>query len=325
MAPRRDAGTTGEAMAVEVVITPPFLPGTPAGCRLLAELQAAGIHGRFAPPAHGRRHAEADLLALLGAADGLVVGSDPVTARIVDGARRLRVVGKFGSGLDNIDLEACRRRGIAVTSGPGANREAVAELVFGLFIALARILPQAQQRVRAGEFPLCIGTELHGKTLGVIGLGQIGKAVAVRGESFGMKVLAHDCREDSAWPGRYSALEQVLREADFVSLHVPLTPATRGLIGEREFGLMKPAAYLVNTARGEIVDHEALYRALRERRLAGAGLDVFWREPPGEHPLLRLPNVIATPHMGGFSHEALLRSAQALAADLVHALAGTAT
>jgi phosphoglycerate dehydrogenase-like enzyme len=325
VAPRRAAGTAGKAMGVEVVITPPFLPGTPAGRRLLAGIEAAGIEGRFAPPARGRRHAEADLLSLVGPADGLVVGSDPVTETILASATRLRVIGKFGAGLDNIDVEACRRRGIAVTSGPGANREAVAELVFGLFIALARGLPEAQRRVREGEFPLFIGTELHGKTLGVIGLGQIGRAVAIRGEAFGMNVLAHDCREDSAWPGEYATLEHVLRHADFVSIHVPLTPATRGLIGERQLGLMKPVAYLVNTARGEIVDHQALYSALRERRLAGAGLDVFWREPPDNHPLLHLPNVIATPHLGGFSHEALLRSAQALAADLVRALTQTAS
>jgi glyoxylate reductase len=247
--------------------------------------------------------------------------TDRIDAQLLDAAPRLRAVANMAVGTDNIDLGECSRRGIAVGNTPGVLTEATADLTFALILAAARRLLEAADAVRAGEWRTWgpadwLGVDVHGATLGIIGLGKIGRAVLRRSEGFGMRVIHHNRRSGLS-------LDTVLAESDFVSIHCPLTEETRGLIGERELGLMKPTAILVNTARGEIVDTGALTRALVEGRLGGAALDVTDPEPlPADDPLLRAPNVTVLPHIGSAS-KATRESMADLAVDnLLAALAG---
>jgi D-3-phosphoglycerate dehydrogenase len=239
----------------------------------------------------------------------------------------LRGVARAGTGLDNIDVETARARGIEVVNAPAANAISVAELVFALLLALERQLVPAATALAAGRWEKSrfMGRELHGKTLGLVGFGRIGRDVAQRARAFGMRVDACD-PVLSHWPIEFDwvaprTLEALLRDADVISLHLPLTPESRGLIGERELARMKPDAVLVNAARGGVVDEAALHHALSSGKLRGAALDVFAQEPPGEHPLLSLPNVIATPHLGAATHEAQARAGIEAAERLLEAMA----
>jgi glyoxylate reductase len=255
--------------------------------------------------------APADLHAACSGADGLLcLLTDRVDAALLDAAPSLRAVSVMAVGVDNVDLETATARGIQVGHTPGVLTETTADLAFALLMAVARRVVEGDAAVRAGDWPTWepgafLGEEVHGATLGVVGMGRIGSAVARRAEGFGMRVLEH---------GRSSGvpLEELLRESDFVSLHVPLSEDTRGLIGEAELRLMKPTAALVNTSRGEIVDTDALVRALREGWIAGAGLDVTDPEPlPADHPLLETRRAVVTPHIGSAS-----RRTRALMADM---------
>jgi len=260
-------------------------------------------------------------------------GEVRVDEEFLKAAPRLKIAARVGVGYDRIDVEACTRRGVYVTITPNTLSGAVADLTMGLILCLARPIVEADRYVREGwgrpgtvrHPPL--GVDLEGKTLGIIGLGRIGSEVARRAQGFGMRVLYHDIarrRDAERRLGvRYVALEGLLREADFVTLHVPLKEDTRGLIGRRELGLMKPTAFLVNTSRGEVVDQEALTEFLREGRIAGAGLDVFTREPvPLGDPILKLSNVVLTPHMGSATAETRRRMALRCAEDVLRALRG---
>ncbi len=257
---------------------------------------------------------------------GAILGLDEVNAEALRQASCLRVISRFGVGVDNIDLDAVRRRNIVVTVTPGANSIAVAELTLGLMLSLARRIPLHDRRVREGTWQRVIGVELHGLTAGLIGLGRIGQEVAHRVRALGMQVLFYDLLTPPAsvlqpLDARQCPLEELLRESDVVSLHVPLTAQTRGMIGARELALMKPSAFLVNTARGELVDEAALYQALVERRLAGAAMDVFAQEPPGpSNPLLKLDNFIATSHIGAATVQAIERMARMAVDNLLEAL-----
>ncbi|MBZ5540992.1 MAG: phosphoglycerate dehydrogenase [Acidobacteriia bacterium] len=244
-------------------------------------------------------------------ADALVVRSaTKVTAELLEKAPRLRVVGRAGVGVDNIDLEAATRRGVLVMSTPGGNAISVAEHTFALLLALARQVPRHDAAIHAGrwEKSSAAGTEVRGKTLGLIGLGRIGGEVARRARAFEMRVLAYDpyISEAAAREAQVELvpLEKLLAESDFVSLHTALSPATQNLINAQSIAQMKKGARLVNAARGELVDEGALAEALKSGRLAGAALDVFVEEPPKNSPLIALPNVIATPHVAGSTTEA---------------------
>jgi len=255
---------------------------------------------------------EEQLLELIGEYDGMMVRSATrITARCIGEARRLKVIGRAGVGVDNIDLEAATRKGIVVVNAPGGNAVAVAEHVIGLLLCLARKIPQAHQHVKSGRWERSrfLGKEVRGKTLGLFGLGRIGSEVARRALALGMRVLAYD---PAVSPERAIATgvtpaepAEILSTADFISLHVPLTPDTRGMIGAEAISRMKPGVCLINCARGEVVDEGALVRALQEGKVAGAALDVFSSEPlPPGHPLLGLDNVILTPHLGASTAEA---------------------
>jgi D-3-phosphoglycerate dehydrogenase len=258
--------------------------------------------------------------------DAMIVGFEPITAKVIAAAKKLRVIAKNGAGVDNIDLAAATKAGVVVTSAAGVNSEAVAELTIALFLSLARAIPAADRQVRTGSWPRLAGAELARKTLGIVGLGQIGRLVAARAAGFDLKILGYDVMPppDSARKLGIEAtsLDRLLAEADYVSLHVPLTEKTRGMIGADQLRRMKPGAFLVNVSRGGIVDEAALYEALKAKAIAGAALDVFVDEPPGASPLSALDNFIATPHMAGYTVEAVTETGMVCARGILDVLAG---
>ncbi len=248
-----------------------------------------------------------------------------VTAELLGaGAGRLKVVGRAGIGVDNIDIRAATQHGIAVVNSPNGNVQAAAEHTIALMFALARHIPQAHALLREGVWGKnrFVGCQLAGKTLGIIGLGRVGGQVAARAMALGMQVIAHDPFISPRPDVPLVPLDDLLSRADFVSLHVPLTPITLNMIGARELDLMKESAYLINCARGRVVDEEALYEACRHGRIAGAALDVFATEPLTHSGLLELDNVIVTPHLGGTTHEALRASALEVAEQVRAVLLG---
>lgn len=247
----------------------------------------------------------------LGEAEALLVRSAAkVTREVIEQAPKLRVIGRAGIGVDNIDLEAATERGILVMNTPGGNAVAVAEHTLALMLALARQIPAADASTKSGKWEKkrFMGTELRGKTLGVIGLGSIGREVVRRARAFEMRVIATDPYVSPQWARDLNVqlveLDQLLAESDYISLHVALTPETRNMISREQFARMKDGVRIINCARGGIIDEEALYEALCSGKVAGAGLDVFAKEPPEGSPLLTLDNVIATPHIGGSTGEA---------------------
>ena len=258
--------------------------------------------------------------------------TDRIDAELLDGAPALKVIANYGVGFEHIDLAGATRRGIPVTNTPGVLTDATADLAFALILATARRIAAGDRRVREGKFTywaplLFLGQEVSGKTLGLIGLGRIGQAVAQRARGFGMRVLYHSRTRlapaaEQELQVAYALRETLLQEADFVSLHVPLTPETRHLIGRRELELMKPTAFLINTARGPVVDEAALVEALRRGQLGGAGLDVYEREPELSPGLTDLDNVVLLPHLGSATIETRTRMGLMAAENLLAGLRG---
>ena len=265
----------------------------------------------------------AGLAALLPGYDGVILGLDQCDAGAIAAADQLRVISRYGVGMENVDLEAAAARGITVTNTPNTNNVSVAELAIGLIFALARNIPQTAANARAGDFSRLTGWELTGKTLGVAGYGAIGREVGKRGAGLAMQVLAYDPYFNGDWGAAEMVdLPTLLRESDVVSLHVPLTDSTRHLINADSLVTMRDGAVIINTARGGLVDEDALYDALVSSKLSGAAMDAFAHEPPTGSPLLTLPNFIATPHMGGSTREAIARMALAASENVVRVLTG---
>jgi len=261
---------------------------------------------------YGRALNSEELKDSLRDADAALLGNDVCDFRVLNAAKNLKVVSRHGVGVDNVDLEAATQNGIIVANTPSVNKTAVAEHTMALILSLLRKIPQADASLRSGKWegPKFMGNELAGKKLGIIGLGAIGTEVAKRAKCFGMDVLYLKRRRREDLEKKmgivYRPLEQLLRESDIVSIHLPLTPETKGTIGKKELALMKKDAYLINTARSEVVDDDALTEALMEKRIAGAALDVFGKEPPDfDDPLFQLDNVIFTPHVGAYTLEAI--------------------
>lgn len=271
---------------------------------------------------------------LLVEADALVVRNRTrVSEAFLEQAPRLKVLGRLGVGLDNIDLAACRRRGVTVVAARGCNATSVAEYVMAAILEHARGLSAASARTKAGTWDrdACMGHEIGGRTLGLIGVGDIGSRVAVRARAFGMRVLVYDpflltsSMLIQDFGVHLTSLEAVCREADYISIHAPLTPQTRHLLGAREFGWMKPAAVLINTARGGLIDEQALAGWLAQSRDRFAILDVREVEPPPPgDPLATLPNVLLTPHIAGVTHESTRRVAEFVLDQVDRALRGDA-
>jgi phosphoglycerate dehydrogenase-like enzyme len=283
----------------------------PRACDALAvyreALEPRGCEVRSVPPV--ARHGEDELVPLLGDVDAIVCGDDCLTARVLGSAPRLRVIAKWGTGVDSIDHDAAQRHGIAVWNTPDAFSEPVADSVLGYVLLFARRLDAMTSDMREGRWLRLPLRSLRECSLGIVGFGHIGRAVARRAAAFGMPMLVHDLRpvdaEAVATGARVTDLDDLLRHADFVTLHTDLRPANRHLIDEARLALMRPSAVLVNTARGALVDEPALARALADGRLAGAALDVFEDEPlPDGSPLRQLPNVYLAPHNSNSSPSA---------------------
>ncbi len=276
---------------------------------------------------------ESSLIREVREVDGIIVRANgKVSRRVIESAPRLKVIGRHGVGIENIDLEAATEKGIWVVNTPDANDISVAEHFFGLALILSKMLKKADVALREGRFEMryqYIGKELHGKTLGILGFGRIGRAVGRIGHrGFGMKVFYYDAVRYEEMEKEIKAekvsLEELLTQSDYISINLPMLPETKGLLQEREFGLMKPSAYIINLARGPIWDEKALYAVLQEGKIAGAGSDVYEVEPATkDHPLFQLENFIGTPHMAAHTDEALRRMSF-VAEDIIRVLDGKA-
>lgn len=269
----------------------------------LKRLESAGfevVHNRL-----GRLMNEDELIAALEGVFGTFAGGEPYTERVFSSpsARNLRIVARFGVGYDQVDVAAATRHEVIVAMAFGANHEAVADGAFALLAGIVGDVLNRDRLVRGGGWGAAFHQGLWRATVGIVGLGRIGKAFARRCKGFEMNILAHDPQPDLAFARaegiRLVPIDELFSTSDFVSLHAPHTLANENLVGARLLSLMKPTAYLINTARGSLVDEDALYRALKDGRIAGAGLDAFKREPPTGSPLLTLPNVLLTPHSTG--------------------------
>jgi D-3-phosphoglycerate dehydrogenase len=269
--------------------------------RLKTELEAQVAEVIYNPT--GKPLTTNEVAQYLPGIDGYIAGLDAIDANALRAADRLKVICRYGVGVDNVDLNVAKEKGIVVTNTPGANSVSVAELALGLILALARQIPEAVEAVHQGKWPRYSGISLEGKTVGILGLGAIGKQLARRLAGFDCHILAYDPYADPVFAREnqvtLALMEDVIEGADFISLHLPLLPETRNLVNDAFLARMKKGSFLVNTSRGEVVDETALFQALQSGHLKGAGLDAFTVEPPDpQNPLLNLPQVIATPHLG---------------------------
>ncbi|HET6845468.1 MAG TPA: phosphoglycerate dehydrogenase [Anaerolineales bacterium] len=295
--------------------------------RLRSELEASVGHVTYNPT--GKPLTSAEVAQLLPGMHGYIAGLDAIDAAALKAADQLKVIARYGVGVDSVDLDAARERGIVVTNTPGANSVSVAELAFAMILALARQIPEAVEAVHHGQWPRYTGLSLEGMTIGLLGLGAIGRQLVLRLAGFDTRVLAYDplISPEATLPlgVELTSLDAVLQQSDFVSLHLPLLPETRGLVNDAFLGRMKSGAYLINTARGEIVDEDALLRALQSGHLKGAGLDAFAKEPPdATNPLLQLPQVVATPHLGAMTDGATSKMGWMAMRDCLAVLRGEA-
>ena len=272
---------------------------------------------------------EERMLELVGYLDAFLCGDDAITAAVIDKALpRLRVIAKYGIGVDKIDVEHATAKGLPVTFCPGVNHTTVAEHSFALLLALVRKLVEEVNHVRAGEWTRLTGNEIMGKTLAVAGLGRIGKEVAVRAKAFGMKVKAFDLYWDEDFARtheveRCASFDELFADADVLSLHTNLTEETRDLINSESIAKLKDGAIVLNCARGEIVNGPAIVAALESGKLAGYGADVLDQEPPpADHPLLNAPNAVITPHVGSRTYESVRRQAGMAVRNLIHVMKG---
>lgn len=306
-----------------ILVTPRSV--TQRGHPALDRLKAAGHEVILGPP--GRQPTEGELLALLPGCEGYLAGVEPVSHAVLAAASStLRVISRNGTGTDTIDREAARALGITVRAAAGANARGVAELTLGLLLALARSVPASSHALHEGRWERTTGVELEGKTLGVVGFGAIGQRVAALAQALGMTVLAYDPFLDS-FPATFASsvtrvpFEDLLARSVFLTLHCPPTESGTPLLDATALARLPQGAYIVNTARAELIDEDALLGALESKRLGGVALDVFREEPPMNNALVRHPRVIATPHLGGFTHESVDRAMEAAVSHLLEELA----
>jgi phosphoglycerate dehydrogenase-like enzyme len=287
----------------KILIAPAPLAGVDAP--FVHALKNAGFELLY--PARRAQLTEPELHQVLPQVKAVLAGSEPYTPAVLQANRNIRVVARAGVGYDAVDVPAATELGIAVTFAPGTNQDAVAEHTFTLILALAKGLIPQHRGTCGLQWPRRATLPLRGQTLGIAGLGRIGKAVALRGECFKMRLVAYEPFPDMEFVKRHQvrlvSLPELLAEADYLTLHMPATVESRHLINRDTLPQMKPSAFLINTARGSIVDEPALIEALQQRRLAGAGLDVFEDEPPADNPLFHMDNVVVTPHNAGVDRQ----------------------
>ena len=308
---------------MKILVTPTSLqPGKNEA--MIQLLRDQGYDLVFNPT--GRPLEEGELKELLSDCDGYVAGLDFVTKNALENCPKLKVISRYGVGCDRVDLAAAKEKGIVVTNTPGVNSEAVGELSFGLILAVARKIPYLDRSTREGGWVRSSGMEMLGKTIGILGLGAIGRVVARCAKGFGMHVMAYDpyineeyCRENNI---EIASFEEVLKKANVISLHLPLLPSTTHMINAQAFEMMQPGTILVNASRGGIIDEDAAYEALKSGKLGGLGLDAFEQEPPKDSKLFEFDNVIATPHTGAHTKEATDNMARASIQNLIDVLSG---
>ncbi len=274
----------------------------------------------------GRPYKKEEMLKLIRGVDGIIIGIDELSAEIIEEANELKVISKYGIGLDNIDMNMVTNKKIVVTNTPTANVDAVADLTFGLILSLARRIPEANKKTKSGKWEKIIGKSIWKKTIGIIGLGKIGRQVVKRAQGFEMNILAFDIVKDKKFAQKYGIkyvnLEKLLQKSDYITIHIPLNDATRNMISYEELEKIKKEAFLINTSRGGIVDEEALYNALRNNKLRGAALDVYENEPLQETPLKELDSVIMTSHIGAYTEEAIENMGIQASQNLIDVLEG---
>ncbi len=304
----------------KILITPRSL--TAGGHPALARFEQAGYEQVCCTP--GQQPDEAQLLELLPGCVGYLAGVEPVSRRVLQQACELRAISRNGVGVNNIDLQAARQLGIAVLRVEGANARGVAELTIALVLSLVRHIPFSDHRLKQGQWQRRKGIELVDRTLGLVGCGHIGRLVAQMATALGMQVRGYDPVPHEALaaiPGfRYADLEQVLEEADVVSLHAPALPDGQPLLDQQRIARMKAGAYLINTARGELLDDAAVIAALDAGQLAGVAIDAYRHEPPGSDPLVLHEKTIAVPHIGAFTEESVSRAVVGAVENLIQAL-----
>ena len=274
----------------------------------------------------GKPLSEDELIPLLSGCDGFIAGLDFITRKVIENSPKLKVISRYGVGVDRVDLEAAKEKGVVVCNTPGVNANAVADLTFALLLCIARRVSLLDRKTREGQWLRSTGFELYGKTIGLIGLGAVGKAAAKRASGFSMKVLAYDPfinREYAAANGIIPAdFGKVVKESDFISLHLPLDDETRNIIGEGVMKSMKKGVVIINTSRGGLIDENAAYELLKSGHLGGLGLDAFEAEPPGSSPLFTLDNVAVTPHTGAHTAEAIAAMEDVSVKNLIDVLSG---
>jgi D-3-phosphoglycerate dehydrogenase len=308
---------------MKILVTPTSMqPGKKS--RALEELKAFSNNLVFNTT--GKPLTEDELIPLLKDCDGYIAGLDFVTEKVLSSCKNLKVISRYGAGYDRVDIAAAKALSIPVTNTPGVNAEAVGELAFALILSIARKIPYLHKNTCEGGWIRSTGMELKGKTIGIMGLGAIGKVVARCAKGFDMKIMAYDpfineeyCNKEGI---KVSTFNEVLMFADVISLHLPLMDTTRHLINSYAIEKMKPSAILVNTSRGGIIDEEAAYDALRNGYLGGLALDAFEVEPPTNSPLFTLNNVVATPHTGAHTQEATENMADLSVKNLIDILSG---
>ena len=276
---------------------------------------------------YGRPLNEEEIIDLLQGVDGYIAGLDHITERVLENApRSLKVISRYGVGVDRVDIAAAARQGIVVTNTPGTNSRSVAEMTFALMLCAARKIHLLDKKVKLGEWPRITGTELYNKTLGIVGLGAVGKGVALKARGFEMKILAFDPYIDRKFAEENlieeATFAELIQRADFISLHIPLTRQTAKIINMDAIAKMKNGAILINTSRGGLVDEASVYDALKSGKLGGLGLDAFETEPPGTSPLFELDNVIVTPHAGAHTAEAVENMGVLAVQNLIEVLSG---
>lgn len=291
--------TTKPLRECHVLVTPTSYGSSDAALRT----QLEALVGKVTYNPTGKPLTSEQLRALLPGVDGFIAGLDVIDAAALENADSLRVIARYGVGVSNVDLAAAQARGIIVTNTPAANAKAVAELTIALMLNLLRPILAAAQDTRQGGWMRAPGASLEGRTVGLVGMGAIGHEVARRLHGFDCAIIAYDVIADHAFMAQYGirsvSLDELLAQADIVSLHVPVLDSTRQMVNADFLAKMKPGSYLINTARGELIDENALAAAIVSGHVRGAALDAFQTEPPGaDNPLLKLPQVIATPHMG---------------------------
>lgn len=304
-------------MLKRILVTPRSL--TKSGHPALEKLKEAGFEVVFSTP--GKQPSEEELMEILPGCSGYLAGVERISARVLESAKGLRVISRNGSGIDNIDIEAASRLGIKICKTEGANARGVAELTIALILALARSITFHDSRMKAGIWERKRGFELEGKTLGLIGCGQIGKIVAIIALGFGMNVLAYRRHPDFSFKPsesfKYTEMDDLLKKSDIITLHRPASADGSPIITSDTINRMKIGVLIINTSRASLVDEDALLNALNEGKIGGYGLDVYNEEPPGDWKLIKHPHVISTPHIGGYTVESVDRATEGAVNNLL--------